>query len=224
MNIYLYLDASGQSTDTRLWGVLMILGQQDNNTLESIIKNFSRNCENFQELKGKSLTQEQSQQIITLIQQQTYARFYCQRFAKENYHKKRQTFLLKLKSLPFSQGQNAIIQFYSNLKKSNQVKFMCLLQAIENALGKLPTDLEIEKIHVFIDDENFPPGKDLTLTISDYTYATWKHPTKKNTKNKTIYTFPACDSQKIAGIQAIDLFLGYVRSVFTETCDVFIDL
>ncbi|WP_372370569.1 DUF3800 domain-containing protein [Candidatus Uabimicrobium sp. HlEnr_7] len=224
MNIFLYLDASGQSTDTRLWGVLTVLGQCNNSTMESIIKNFSHNCENFHELKSKSLSTDKMKEIIIDIQQQTHAHFYCQRFAKENYRKKREAFLIKLKSLHFSQGQNAVIQFYSRLKKTNQVKFMCLLETIENALQKLSKNVDVDDIHIFIDDENFPPGKDLVYTISDYVYATWKHPTKKNTKNKTVYTLPACDSQKVAGIQAIDLFLGYVCSAFDYGSNVFIDL
>lgn len=223
MNIFLYVDASGQSTDSRLWGVLLTIGQYDNNKLQSIIENFSHNCEDFRELKSKTLPRERLQEIIDEIQQQTHAHFHCQRFAKHNYRKKRETFLFKLKSLHFSQGEN-VIQFYSSLKKANQVKFICLLEVIENALSKLANSIDVDEINIYIDDENFPPGKNLQITISDYVYATWQHPAKKTKKNKTIYTFPACDSQKIAGIQAIDLFLGYVRCVFHCDKNIFIDL
>ena len=224
MNVFLYIDASGQSADTRLWGALTLIGQHNNKVIDTIIKNFSTNCEGFRELKGKSLTEEELRLLTSKIQREAQGHFYCKRYGKDGYHKKRKSFLIKLKALQSSQRRDSLVQFYSSLKKMNQVKFICLVETIETVLSLLPRSLNIDDIHIFIDNENFPPGKNLQVMISDYAFATWSHPSKRSGKNKTIYSFPACDSQNMPGIQAIDLFLNHIRNSFCETGHVLIDL
>lgn len=212
MNIFLYIDASGQSIDTRLWGIFMIIGQNNDDEMNNIIRNSYRNCENFCELKSKWLTFEQKKNIILSIQEKKIGTFYCKRYHK-NSQKMREFFLHRLKNM---KKTNNILNFYNKLKKTNQVKFISIVTTIESA--NIFSREKVNNISIYIDNENLPNIEHVTNIIEEY-IASIMHK-----KPKSISVYPNCDSKKILGIQYVDVFLGYIREVFKNSEGIVFDL